>query len=351
LDPKDINALDVITPGSSGGGDAGDGSLGRFAVTIQAQDENGATADQSYTIKLWPQPDNSNPIIISAPDTRHSLKDKGYRYQINAIDPDGDALAYRLVDSPNGALINQDTGELLWFPETSIVNGSKVNFTVEVADRKGGFDRQTFTVDVFSNLGKIQGLVFDDLNGNGLRDSKLIKGDDPAIVIAIDVSGSTEAPFHGKGEYENVKTVLDAQRAAALLLIDSIIAQGAGNKIKIGIIPHEFNATIQDMDPSLAGLQEYTTALADNNNNGILDVVEILNSYVPNGNNRFTQALKQMEVLVQGYSGTPNLLFMSDGYSRDKISDLEAEAEELRDIIIKDKGGNVTSFAIGEASS
>ncbi|MFN9534330.1 MAG: C-type lectin domain-containing protein, partial [Pseudanabaena sp.] len=66
LDPKDINALDVITPGSSGVGDAGDGSLGRFAVTIQAQDENGATADQSYTIKLWPQPDNSNPIIISA---------------------------------------------------------------------------------------------------------------------------------------------------------------------------------------------------------------------------------------------------------------------------------------------
>jgi RHS repeat-associated protein len=350
LDPKDTNALDVITPGTSGGGDAGDGSLGRFAVTIQAQDEKGATADQSYTIKLWPQPDNSNPIIISAPDTRHSLKEKGYRYQINAIDPDGDALAYRLVDSPNGALINQDTGELLWFPEASIINGSKVNFTVEVADRKGGFDRQTFTVEVFSNLGKIQGLVFDDLNGNGLRDSKLIKGDNPAIVIAIDVSGSTEAPFYGKGEYENVKTVLDAQRTAALLLIDSIIAQGAGNKIKIGIIPHEFNATIQDMDSSLAGLQEYTTALADNNNNGILDVVEILNSYVPNGNNRFIEALKQMEVLVQGYSGTPNLLFMSDGYSHDKLEDLGVEGSKLRNII-NGQGGNVTSFAIGEASA
>ena len=295
-------------------------------------------------------PTNANPIILSTPERKFGLDEKAYRYQLKGIDPDGDTLSYRLLTSPLGALLNSETGELLWFPEADVTTGYQANFQVEVSDAKGGKDIQTFTVDTYSALGKITGSVFEDLNNNGFRDTKLIKGTDPAIVLAIDVSGSTAAPFYGTGEYENVKTVLDAQKAAALSLIDTIIAQGAGNKVKIGIIAHEYNARIEDMNPATPGVETYTTALADNNNNGIADIREILKAYTPNGNNRFTEALNQMDVLIDGFAGTPNLIFMSDGYSRDSATDLENAGNALRGKITT-KGGNLTAFAIGEAST
>jgi large repetitive protein len=136
-------------------------------------------------------------------------------------------------------------------------------------------------VDVFGNLGTIQGAVFDDLNSNGLRDTKLVKGNNPAIVFAIDVSGSTIAPFYGTSRSKTVQTVLEAEIAAAELMIDSVIAQGGGDKVKLAIIPHQVGAYIQDMDLTTPGIQIYTTANADSNGNGIADIREILHSYTP----------------------------------------------------------------------
>jgi hypothetical protein len=63
-------------------------------------------------------------------------------------------------------LIDGDSGELLWFPE-NVKPGHRANFTVEVADGRGGKGSQTFAVDAYGSVGKIQGAVFDDLNGNG----------------------------------------------------------------------------------------------------------------------------------------------------------------------------------------
>jgi hypothetical protein len=111
---------------------------------------------------------------------------------------------------------------------------------VEVADGRGGKGSQTFAVDAYGSVGKIQGAVFDDLNGNGFRDSKLVKGNNPAIVVALDVSGSTAAPFDGP---VGVDDVLKAQVAATLTLIDTLIAQGLGDRVNIGLIPHQYTAT------------------------------------------------------------------------------------------------------------
>jgi hypothetical protein len=344
----DANNLDVLVPGDGRGtGGSDDGSLGRFQVVIAAQDEHGAETQQRYTIRLWPQPDNANPVIISRPDIHHDLRAPGYLYQLRALDGDGDELVWRLLDGPEGAMLTPDTGELVWIPGSGVHHGDVVHFKVEVNDRKGGKDVQEFAVQVYSALGNVRGYVFEDLNGNGIRDTKLIKGDNPAIVFAIDVSGSSIAPFHGRGEYEHVKTVLDAQIAATKLVIESLIAQGAGDTVKVGIIAHQYNALIQDMDPWTDGVQLYTTPLADSNNNGVLDVYEILDSFRSDGNNRFVEALRQMETLMGAYDGTPNLIFMADGYSRDSYAELAQVGGELR-AAIEARGGNMTAFAVGE---
>jgi hypothetical protein len=333
---------DVITPGTGEkASNSGEGQ-GLFNVKLSAKDALGASTVQDFNIKLLPDPDNGNPVIITTPKTRFALADKVYQYKLKSVDPDGDKLTYRLLDAPLGALIDNDTGELLWFPESTVTTGSQVNFQVEVNDRRGGKDIQSFAVDVYNNLGKIQGAVFDDLNSNGLLDSKLVKGDNPAIVFAIDVSGSTAAPFFGEEGNKTTKTVLDAQVAAANAMIDAVVASGGGDRIKFGIIPHKFNAVIQDMDLATEGLQIYTTANADTNGNDIADIREILSSYRPDGSNNFTTALQTIDSLFDALPGTPNLIFMSDGYGP---LDPTIANQVVTDI--KAKGGNVTAFGVG----
>jgi large repetitive protein len=214
-------APDIITPGT-GTGSTGADNLRLFNVKLGATDSRGASSTQDYQVKLWADPNNTNPIITSPAVTKFALADKGYRYQLTSIDADGDNVIYQLLEAPTGAVIDKDTGELLWIPATTIQPGDKANFKVQVNDKRGGTDTQTFTVDVFGNLGTIQGAVFDDLNSNGLRDTKLIKGNNPAIVLAIDVSGSTIAPFYGTSRSKTVQTVLAAEIAAAELMIDSV---------------------------------------------------------------------------------------------------------------------------------
>jgi large repetitive protein len=99
-------------------------------------------------------------------------------------------------------------------------------------------------------------------------------------------------------------------------MIDSVIAQGGGNKVKFAIIPHADGASIQDMDLTTPGVQIYTTATADRNGNGIADIREILHSYTPSGSNNFTTALTQIDNLFTALTGDPNLIFLSDGYGR-----------------------------------
>ncbi|NCR17826.1 MAG: hypothetical protein GPJ22_11125, partial [Microcystis aeruginosa LL13-03] len=341
---------DVLTPGSGQQAINAADALGLFNVRLGVKDGQGGNAIQEYQIRLWPDPENGNPAIISSPETRFALDTKAYRYQLQSLDPDGDPLVYRLLDSPNGAFINGETGELLWFPETIVKPGDKATFTVEVNDRRGGFDQQTFVVDVFGGLGTIRGGIFDDLNGNGFRDTKLIRGDDPALIFTIDVSGSTAAPFRGKGEYEDIKTVVDAQVAAAQVLLDAIVAQGAGDRVKVGLILFGSDALIQDLDLRTPGLQQYITVTADGDNNGVRDFDQILKTLdpgmIPGGTDIHT-ALDKIDTLLDVLPGDPNFIFMSDGYD----SEFDKARAKATVDDLKSKGGNITAFAIGEAAT
>ncbi len=129
-------------------------------MQIAAKDGRGGEGIQDYRLRLLPDPDNTAPVIISSPETKVTLSDEVYRYQLQSLDPDGDDLQYRLVESPLGTLIDFETGELLWFLNESVSVGETYNFTVEVRDGRGGIDTQTFQVEVVSDLGTIQGFVF-----------------------------------------------------------------------------------------------------------------------------------------------------------------------------------------------
>ena len=87
---------------------------------------------------------NLPPVVTSYP--KGSARDRGFRYQLVAEDPDGDAsLRFELADAPDGMEIDADSGEVTWTPRpeqagTHVVhvvvddgNGGRVDHAFEVA--------------------------------------------------------------------------------------------------------------------------------------------------------------------------------------------------------------------------
>ncbi|MGB3401136.1 MAG: putative Ig domain-containing protein [Microcoleaceae cyanobacterium] len=343
LTPTTDNTVSIITPGTGESG-SNDGSLGLFPVKLLVEDGQGGQDIQEFNIRLWPDPDNANPFIVSTPEARLSLAEPGYIYQVEGIDSDNDELSYRLVDSPLGALMNQATGELLWFPESDITAGDTVEFTVEVLDGRGGKDTQTFSVEVYDQLGTIQGLVFDDLNGDGYRGSKLFEGDSPEIVFAIDVSGSTGGNYVD-WTTADLATVADEpmgtlgmELATAIALSEQLIVQGHGETAKIAVVPFNGGARILDMNPATDEIDIFTTPLADNDQDGVPDIRQVLNQLGAGGGTNFTPPLEVAEGILSSTHGDPNLIFLSDGFGSLDTTIVDT---------LEEAGFNINAFGIG----
>ncbi len=69
-----------------------------------------------------------------------------YRYDANAIDPDGDSLDYRVVDGPGGLFIDSATGEVIWAASPGQVGQHTV--VLEANDGRGGVATQQYVIDV-----------------------------------------------------------------------------------------------------------------------------------------------------------------------------------------------------------
>ncbi|QEG23137.1 putative Ig domain-containing protein [Mariniblastus fucicola] len=69
-----------------------------------------------------------------------------YSYDADAIDPDNDAVSYRIVDGPGGLFIDSQTGEVTWAASPNQVGGHTV--TIEASDGRGGIATQTYRIEV-----------------------------------------------------------------------------------------------------------------------------------------------------------------------------------------------------------
>lgn len=86
---------------------------------------------------------NSPPRIASNPPT--ALANGTYRYEVLALDPDGDRLTYALAKAPQGMTINPSTGLITWEPKP--VNArEEVAVKIVVNDGDGGSMDQEYSV-------------------------------------------------------------------------------------------------------------------------------------------------------------------------------------------------------------
>ncbi|MBD2459072.1 putative Ig domain-containing protein [Nostoc sp. FACHB-87] len=117
---------------------------GQAPVTIVAVDAAGNQGRSQQF--LTREGINGAPEITSTPENIFDTANQSiYTYQIVAIDPDGDDLTYTLLNTPQGAEIDEN-GLLSFTPSGTL--RSSYNFSVEVSDGRGGTDSQNFTVEL-----------------------------------------------------------------------------------------------------------------------------------------------------------------------------------------------------------
>ncbi|MCI5227106.1 MAG: hypothetical protein D3918_10740, partial [Candidatus Electrothrix sp. AX2] len=110
------------------------------AVTVQVDDKNGGTAQQSYTVFI-----NGPPEITSTPGAE-VVAGELYRYQITAEDPNNDTLRYELTSGPAGMSVDSSNGLITWIPALEQIGSHQA--AVSVHDGRGGIDTQTWTIEV-----------------------------------------------------------------------------------------------------------------------------------------------------------------------------------------------------------
>jgi len=90
-------------------------SAAPYTITIRAEDSFGDFGAQTYYLSV--NAPNNKPVIVSTP-VNHATAYLQYRYDVDAIDADGDPLVYEFATiPPAGMVIDSATGLITWTPD------------------------------------------------------------------------------------------------------------------------------------------------------------------------------------------------------------------------------------------
>jgi large repetitive protein len=117
--------------------------IGTHTIAVRVTDSLGAYTGQEYTLKV--NGINTPPQIQSTPNTSAGINSQ-YKYQVSAVDAEGDAIKYTLGRRPNGMVVNSDTGLITWTPNSTQVGTQTID--VLVTDAQGAVTTQTYNLVV-----------------------------------------------------------------------------------------------------------------------------------------------------------------------------------------------------------
>lgn len=286
---------------------------------------------------------------------------------------------YPLANQPALALLNLETGVIERYFQLPLESGTtppmrqlgQISITGdgELISFNESYDqlssptayfqraRNSFVVRHPSAPGDVEGLVFDDANGNGQLDLSLIQSEQPHIVYVIDVSGSSADPFQGSpvGDVNadgKSDTILDAEIAAFQEFHRSLIAFGKGDSTKVAVVAFASSAVAYGYDQITQDKSAMVWASADENANQVPDVIEALGKVRLNNGNvgtgtDFRSSLAKAKSVFAA-SGTSvdqgNIIFLSDGAAN--ANNYSTVVDDLRKI-----GVNMRAIGVGESSS
>ncbi|HUF76768.1 MAG TPA: putative Ig domain-containing protein, partial [Longimicrobiales bacterium] len=119
--------------------------VGTHRVSLLVQDGRGGETLQTFEIVVQGGEANLAPVIESVPGG-FTLVGAIFRYQVEALDPDGDSIRFALASSPGGMSMNTATGLVQWTPAAGAAGTHVVG--VEAIDTEGAVGRQVFELRV-----------------------------------------------------------------------------------------------------------------------------------------------------------------------------------------------------------
>ncbi|MCA9142584.1 MAG: VWA domain-containing protein, partial [Planctomycetales bacterium] len=207
-------------------------------------------------------------------------------------------------------------------------------------------DRVTATVSSITlaeGTSEIRGSVFHDENANGVRDTDLVVGGEPDIVIVLDRSGSMSDPFGSVNGNARPISRLDAAIEGIIKLLDTLVQRGFGDEVEVSVVSFSDSGTPLDLDPTAPGTQDFTSLTADRDGNGVLDIIQALGKVAASGSTNYEAALRTATAVLRAHAslaGQSNVIFLSDG--EPQSGSYGDEATTLRQM-----GTNLQAFGIG----
>jgi len=117
--------------------------IGNQTLTVRASDGKGFDA-QTFVVLVAEGDKNGLPMFLSKPGTEGQVG-MAYKYEPQAMDPDGDTITWSLAVKPDGMTVAPTTGVIVWTP----AKGQEGNVTVELRASDGmGFSSQRFIISV-----------------------------------------------------------------------------------------------------------------------------------------------------------------------------------------------------------
>lgn len=114
--------------------------LGEFEIQVRLVDTLGSVVTQRFTLQVTGL--NLLPAIVSVPLTQGAVA-QPYRYEVVAVDPEGDELRYQLGVSPEGMSLDE-SGVITWSP----AQAGRYRVEVVAVDPQGAVGTQRFQIEV-----------------------------------------------------------------------------------------------------------------------------------------------------------------------------------------------------------
>jgi hypothetical protein len=116
-------------------------------ITISVSDGTASVALSAFSITVQAASTGNRPPIISGIPVSSIIAAQSYNFQPTASDPDGNNLAFSIVNRPAWATFNTSTGRLSGTPASADV-GTYRNISISVSDGTTSTALATFTITV-----------------------------------------------------------------------------------------------------------------------------------------------------------------------------------------------------------
>ncbi len=120
---------------------------GRFTVRLRVRDPQGASDTQTFEIQVAGSAQNAPPQILSRPRTVFGAVGVPFAYNVNATDPNGDAITYQIVQAPPWLVMDSASGFVYGTPSEP----GAFPITIRAIDSRSAWAEQSFTLQIASS--------------------------------------------------------------------------------------------------------------------------------------------------------------------------------------------------------